>query len=113
MWIWPESQKQNHNTFDLTQPKYQHGDSSVLQLRLAAALEVLDASVGREPGILVWNGWEPYLVLTPSIRSFSSFCFLVRQSSHQETLRGPRNQLDPERRARSQTPGSLVRSLLN
>ena len=29
----------------------------MLQLGLAAALEVLDASVGREPGILVWNGW--------------------------------------------------------
>ena len=42
----------------------------MLQLRLAAALEVLDASVGREPGLLVWNGWELYLILTPSTRSF-------------------------------------------
>ena len=41
----------------------------MLQLRLAAALEVLDASVGREPGLLVRNGWELYPILTPSIRS--------------------------------------------
>ena len=38
------------------QTKYQHGDSSMLQLRLPPALEVLDASVGREPGLLVWSG---------------------------------------------------------
>ena len=52
------------------QTKHQHGDSSMLQLRLAPALEVLDASVGREPGLLVWSGWDLYLIKTPSMRSF-------------------------------------------
>ena len=89
------------------QTKYQHGDSSMLQLRLAPALEVLDASVGREPGLLVWNGWKLYLIKTPSMRSLIMLLLiLVRQRSHQETLRGPRNQLDPERRARSRRPSA-------
>ena len=89
------------------QTKYKHGDSSMLQLRLAATLEVLDASVGREPGLLVWSGWELYLIKTPSMRSLIMLLvILVRQCSHQETLRGPRNQLDPERRARSRRPST-------
>ena len=40
----------------------------MLQLRLAATLEVLDASVGREPGLLVWSGWELYLKLSRHLR---------------------------------------------
>ena len=40
----------------------------MLQLRLAPALEVLDASVGREPGLLAWNGWKLYLKLSRHLR---------------------------------------------